>query len=205
MRRRALLSPVAVVLGVAGGVGVAVAGGPVTGAIAAGVAAYGVGVAASAARRPATARRGRVDPFTLGEPWRRHVQHALSARARFDRAVEGTAPGPLRERLVDIGRRVADGVEESWQVAQRGDQLDDAAGQVRGDEAKQRLRAAVEDTRQRLASLDERLQDAVDRALELSMSSSGVAELGSTVDDVVDELEALRAALEETGGTPSVG
>jgi hypothetical protein len=58
------------------------------------------------------------------------------------------------------------------------------------------------DTAEQLRLLDARLDEAVARAVELSLSgdSGKLTGLDSDVDDLVAEMEALRQALEETGG-----
>ncbi|HVM55002.1 MAG TPA: hypothetical protein VM262_17590 [Acidimicrobiales bacterium] len=72
----------------------------------------------------------------------------------------------------------------------------------------QRMIDAVSDARSQLRLLDARLDEAVTRAVELSLRSAGDADirgLGSDVDAVVQDMEALRAALEDVdrphGGT----
>jgi type IV secretory pathway TrbD component len=73
--------------------------------------------------------------------------------------------------------------------------------------AAQRMIDAVEDAHSQLRLLDARLDEAVTRAIELSLRSAGdadVAGLGSDVELLVSDMEALRAALEDvdaTGGT----
>lgn len=67
----------------------------------------------------------------------------------------------------------------------------------------QRLQQVTRDAAEQLRLLDARLDEAVARAVELSLSgnSGQLTGLGSDVDDVVGEMEALRQALDETGGT----
>jgi hypothetical protein len=68
-----------------------------------------------------------------------------------------------------------------------------------------RLEALVTDTQDRLRLLDARMSEAVARAIELSVRADGVEELGGLsqdIDDVVNEMEALRAALVETDASP---
>jgi hypothetical protein len=177
----------------------------------------------------------RIDPFTLGEPWRLYVRDALQAEARFRQVVDKVRPGPLRERLDGIGARIHAGVEECWRVARQADAVQRATGAVDvgakqrdlsrlereleagGSESTARvadsLRAqldtaarmevAVLDARDRLRVIDARLGEAVARASELSLRAPVDAELGMLghdVDDLVGELEALRAGLEELGG-----
>ncbi|MFN2608948.1 MAG: hypothetical protein ABR511_13840 [Acidimicrobiales bacterium] len=66
----------------------------------------------------------------------------------------------------------------------------------------ERLAAVTAGARDRLALVDARLDEAVARALELSLQAGDagdVASLGTAVDGVVGELESLRQALDETG------
>jgi hypothetical protein len=240
--RHALTTPLAAITGVAGAAMGALAGGAGESVAAAGAGAValgavgwaaGAGVAAFARRE----RRERIDPFTLGEPWRHFVRGALQAKARYDKTLAETRPGPLRDRLVDIGRRIDVGVHECWEVAQRGDALKDAiraidvpgvqrrmealsaapddptnaamldALQARLDSAA-RLRAVSEEAENRLRLLDARLGEAVARGVELSVhrgEGTEAAGLGADVDDLVLELTALRAALDETEGGPTAG
>ena len=73
----------------------------------------------------------------------------------------------------------------------------------------QRMIDAVQDARSQLRLLDARLDEAVTRAIELSLRSAtdaDVSGLGSDVESLVQDMEALRAALETvdqpgTGGT----
>jgi hypothetical protein len=76
------------------------------------------------------ARGERIDPFTLQDPWRRFVQQALQARRRLDLSLRQLPPGPLAERLRDIGGRIHAGVHESWLVAKRGQRLADARRRI---------------------------------------------------------------------------
>jgi len=65
-----------------------------------------------------------------------------------------------------------------------------------------RLESVARDARDRLALLDARLDEAVARAVELSLRAEDVAELGGLggdVEELVGEMESLRVALEEAG------
>lgn len=197
--------------------------------------AVGLGAAAWAARVVAGLPRKtsvRVDPGRLGQPWRHFVEEALDARARFDRAVGRTTPGPLHDRLAMIGERVGAGVEECWRIACQGDVLVEALRQVDVDDARRRLdglrvsgqglepgssRQRTEEALQaQLASarrleatarrahddlllLNARLDEAVARAIELSVQAGSVDDLnrlGTDVEQVVGDMEALRQGLE---------
>ncbi len=198
--------------------------------------AVGLGVAAWAARVAAGLPKQtsvRVEPGRLGQPWRRFVEEALDARARFERAVSRTTPGPLRDRLGTIGERVGEGVEECWRIACQGDVLVGALDQVDVADARRQLDALrvgvgrpepgssrqrteqalqaqidsarrLEETARRahddLLLLNARLDEAVARAIELSVHAGTADELnrlGTDVEEVVGDMESLRQGLEE--------
>lgn len=214
---RAVTSPLGIVLAAVGAaVGILTGGGPVLAAGLA-VAAWAGRVVAAVPREP---RPERIDPFTLGEPWRRPVQDALQAQARFSEAVAEARHGPLRERMAEIGGRIAHGVDEAWRVARQGQALVEARRRIdtvdarrdladidgRTDDASlrttealraqlasaQRLDATIEETRTRLRLTNARLDEAVARAAELSVAAHDVAQLAGLGDDV----EALVTDLE---------
>jgi hypothetical protein len=227
---RAITSPSAIVAtGAGAAIGlVAVGGGG-------GIVAAVVGAVVLFAGRVGLAipRGGRehIDPFRLGEPWRRLVQDAQSAKAQFAGAVRRARSGPLRDRLAGIDQQLDDGVSECWRVAQAGHALSDArkrvdvaaaqreldevqragyanettAGTVAAIEAQiasaRRMDTTIAETRDRLRLLNARLDEAVTRAIELSVSTASDAQLASVGDDVSSitlEMEALRQGLEAT-------
>jgi hypothetical protein len=229
---RAMMSPSGILLAGAGASVAILAGlGPVGALVLAGLAWAGrVGVAI-----PRDARGEKIDPFALAEPWRKFVQAALQAQARFDQAVRNSEAGPLRERLAEIGERIGDGVRESWRIARQGQLLADASGQIdvadvqrqlleveanRGESwaagsslertaqaleaqlaSAERLNRVVADAQDRLRLLDARLDEAVARAIELSVQAGdadALGGLGHDVDSLVEEMEALRQAMDET-------
>jgi len=175
-----------------------------------------------ATRTPRKVSTRGVDAFTLGEPWRRHVASAQSAQRRFQTLVSSIPEGPLRARMAEIGLSVNKGVLECWEIAKRGDALDDtirsldpAAVKARLERAKDgvarrslesqlksidRVRAARNDADDRLSVLQTRLGELVSQAAEVSVGVDHTAELGSAVDDVVVQLEALRLAVREVSG-----
>ncbi len=199
------------------------------------VAAMGVALAVRRNRRHRMPRvAAAMDPFTVGEPWRRHVAAAESARRRYAETVALVAAGPTRDRLTAIGVQLGRGVAECGQIARRGDQLDealrrlDAASIARrleratDDEVRRslqaqldsatRIRATRDSTDAKLRTLDARLGEMVAKAAELGASSDATSasgdELGGAVDDVVTELEALRLAIadvDRAGTAPVIG
>jgi hypothetical protein len=233
----ALTSPTAIILAGAGAAVGIVAGLPL-------LAAAGVGAAAWAARvafaLPRRKKVDRIDPFRLSEPWRLFVKGAQTSQTRFDRTVERMQPGPLQDRLRDVGARLDDGVHECWRIACQGNELQNAYEQLdvqsvqaelkqleaekqanRGDadhvasidraiaavrsqlSSAKRISDVATDASDRLRVIDAQLDEAVARAVELSVhadSVGDVAPLGADVDSLVGELESLRQGLEESGG-----
>lgn len=196
------------------------------------VVAAGIGAAAYAGRVlisvPKNKTSDRVDPFVLSEPWRGYVQSAQSAKLRFDRTVESTRSGPIKERLGELSKRLEDGIDESWRIASRGDDIDGAIAQLSTSQAQAELdllRSQANDSphvastiqsleaqissglrmqqvsstaRDRLRLLDARFDELVARAVEVSIGAADGDLLGNDVDDLVTELEGLRLAIEDT-------
>lgn len=227
---RAITAPSAILFAGGGAATAVIAGLPLVGAAAAGALAYAARVALAVPRRRV---QERIDPSRLSEPWRHFVREAMQASARYNRALQSMDAGPLRQRLGEIGDRIATGLQEAWNVAKKGDELQsaladlDVAGTRRELEDVERAAAQTPDAslertaeslraqlssiermagvataaRDRLRLLDARLDEAVTRAVELSLRAGDdhdVAGLGSDVDRLVDEMEALRSALDET-------
>jgi hypothetical protein len=198
-----------------------------------GLAALPIGVVAYAGwvlfRMPRATSTGHVaiDPRRLRDPWRQHVQEALEAEQRFDAAVASTASGPLHDRLAGMADRVAEAVSECWRIANHGQQLEVALGQLDpfhdlegklaragGNEAVatairsqmdsyRRIEQTAVSTRQRLQLLEARLDETVARAIEVGLRAGDPIEIGALDDDVeslVNEMEALRRGLDETAG-----
>jgi chromosome segregation ATPase len=161
----------------------------------------------------------RIDPFTLGDPWRRHVAAAIAAKKRYDAMLRGLDAGPLRVRLAEIGQQLDRAVRECWDIARHGDSLDDSIRSLDGPGLRARLEratddVAVESLRNQLASLDRirtsrndaearlhllqtRLGEIPSQAAEMRAGVDHTAELGTAVDDVVVQLQALTQAVAE--------
>lgn len=188
---RSLRSPAAFGLAGLAAVVAAVAGAPLAAIAAVGVAGYGVGAAAAAAVRTGVggARPERIDPFTLGEPWRLRVRDALGARERYAAAVEGVAPGPLRDRLAEIGDRVEAGVQECWRVANQANSLGKGLSSLRVGDVRRRLAAAEAEAGDGAAS---------DHHVAALRAQLGTAErLERTAAEADDGLRLLSARLDE--------
>jgi len=114
-----------IVLGAAVGVVAAVIGVPAWLAAVIGALVYAASIGLAMPSDPAP-RPAEVDPFTVSEPWRRSVQNAQRARRRFQDTVHNTKPGPLHDRLQAIATRLDAGLQQGWQVARRGHEIDAA-------------------------------------------------------------------------------
>jgi len=227
----ALVSPSAILsTGAGAALAILVGLGPV-GAVVGGAAFFG-GRMALALRGPAGTAKVRIDPFQLDDPWRRLTQDALAARAQFFDAVRSTPAGPLHDRLGELGQQISANVEECWKVARAGHQLSAARARIDATGAQRELDAlgpldgaaenvtataealtsqlatthrmdtTIGETRDRLRLLNARLDDAVSRSIELSVSSTTgteLTEVGHDVAAITGEMEALRQALEVTG------
>jgi hypothetical protein len=198
---------------------------PIAAIVGVGAAAWAARVAAAVPRNATDSQH--VDPFALQDPWRSFVRDAQQARRKFDEAVRSAHHGPMRERLTEIGGRLDDAVDECWRVARQGQALADARRQLDTQDAQrelaaldpssaaqrqtaealqaqiasaQRLETTITDARDRLRLLDARMDEAVARAVELSVEGgdADLTGLGSDVDVLVGDMEALRQGLEET-------
>jgi hypothetical protein len=225
---RAIMSPLGIVMFGVGAAGSILLGAPLAVAAGVGALAWGGRVVAAVPRNPGT---DRIEPFALSEPWRSYVVGAQASKTRFDGVVDDMDRGPLRERLAQLANRLDDGIDESWRIAKRGNDISDAlarldtvrtekelaqlrlsltdrppsaaaAKTIQSLEAQigsaRRLQATQDDARDRLRLLDARFDELVARAVEVSLGTADSDVLGNDVDGLVGELEALRAALEET-------
>ena len=174
-----------------------------------------------AGARPRTARPPRMDPFTLSEPWRQFVMEVRRADQRMAKTVMSVDPGPLQDRLASIAARLETGVVETWTIARRGDEIDEAitrldptrlrsrrtAALARGDEVEaldrqiatvERLRTRSAATADTLRSMVARFGDLAAQATEVAVGAGDTEVYSSQVDDLLIEIEGLRLAIEET-------
>lgn len=170
-----------------------------------------------------------IDPFALREPWRFYVRDAKRAERDVAEILDTVSAGPVLDRLRSMHDRLDVGVDEVWAIASRAQTLFDARRSIDVDELRRRLGAAEDDpntsaeqvtalrsqldsadrleerldtAQQRLKTLDARLGETVVRTRELATSVGdigGADGLAANVNDLVDELEALRLGLEEAG------
>jgi uncharacterized small protein (DUF1192 family) len=211
---RALLSPWALLAGL--GIGGALIGSGRTAlGLVAGAAAWGAGVflALRASRSDGQkaadrARSDRIDPFAVGEPWRRYVQSSQSARTRFASAIDAAPLGPLRDRLESIGERINEAAQEIWVIAKDGHTLNGALKAINVTEINKRVTAATSELQraapERLASLQSSLDSALARqqsAQRLSAQRTSLEDRLRELDGKLDELSARGVELSVSGST----
>jgi hypothetical protein len=131
----------------------------------------------------------------VNESWRiaRAGQSLSDARAHIDSA-------DVTRQLAELGLPPGTKPVEGSALAGTVEALEAQLGTA------QRMDAVIVDTRDRLRLLDARLDEAVTRAIELSVRAQRAEDLGSLsqdVDSLVGEMESLRQALDETD-TPSL-
>lgn len=186
------MSPSAILLAGAGtAIGIATGLGPL--ALLVGAAGWAARVAFAIPRRPAG---DPIDPYRVGEPWRRFVLDAQEAQRRFDGVVSRARSGPIRERLEAIGERIGDGVSEAWRIAQQGDSLDDALRSLHEAEIHAELVEVYEE--QRRLRRDDPAQASLARtraAIEAQLAS--VQRLRAVAEDAHNRLRLLNAQLDE--------
>jgi hypothetical protein len=183
-----------ILLGVGVAVGLAFTPIGVPAAIGVGVLAY---IGSVVAAMPKRAKPPRIDPFTLSEPWRQMVQGAQRAGRRVHETVSATPTGPLRERLDGIVGKLDRALVECWEIARRGDDIDEAITRLDQTALRSKLgtlRAKVEadpsdDLAAAVVSVEEQLASA-ERLKELSAQTAGRLRLTQTR---LDELVARAA------------
>lgn len=200
-------------------------------AVGLGALAYGIRLLA-AVPRAAGGRDTAIAPRSLDQPWRGAVERVQNSRRDFEEATRSVVEGPLKDRLDGVAARLDRAVQEAWRIAKAGNllsrgrkqidttriesELDYARSRPVGSSTAEtiaamesqlasaaRLDATIQDTYDRLVLLDARTDEAVARAVELSVSQvddQAIGELDSDVGQIVGDMEALRLAIEETHG-----
>jgi hypothetical protein len=169
-----------------------------------------------------------VDPRATSPRFAPAVAEALESRRRYRELLDGLRPGPVRDRLERTRERLDAGVLTVWDTAVRATDIERTLATLdpervaaeykrakrAGDEpdveealgqrfvSVQRLLNTLDDTDDRLRLLDARLGAAVAQAAEVALDVAGPSAadaLDAELAGVVDELGALRSALDELG------
>ena len=74
---------------------------------------------------PRQRTRPPLDPFTVGEPWRQFVHATQRSGTRLRETIGGVGAGPLHDKLATIGEKLDQALADTWEIARRGDEIDD--------------------------------------------------------------------------------
>lgn len=189
----AMTSPLGILAaGTGAGAGIIAGGGglgSVVGGFVGAAALWAFRVAAAVPRGP---ERERIDTDRVAEPWRHLTNDALAARNQFHATVKRTRTGPIHDRLVGLGRRIDESVEEIWTVAQAGHELVAARGRIDVQSAQRDLQRVR--SKQTAAELSPTTAATV-RSLEAQLAAA--ARMDATIAATNDRLELLNARLDE--------
>jgi hypothetical protein len=142
---------------------------------------------------PRNERGPNIDPFAVKEPWRSFVNDAVKARRRYDDAIEDMQPGPLKERLVEIGGRLDTGLVEVWNIAKRGQVIADARRHLNPDEARWEMaQIAPPGTAVAPGSTNEQTM------ASLQAQVAAAERMDKVIRDTIDRLRLLDARFDET-------
>ena len=137
-----------------------------------------------------------LDPFTVSEPWRPYVRRILAAHRSYHRSVGDLRPGPLHDRLHDLGRHVDAGVLAGWQLARRGQALTEARHGIDAARLRAQLEGLGDEATPAAGPLvHEDLRISTREALESQLQSA--ADLDSAVAAVLRHLQVVDARLGE--------
>lgn len=186
---RAITSPGTILLAGAGASAAILAGVPLAAAAVVGAAVWAGRVAMAVPRKP---RRVEANPALVQEPWRSLVRQAQRAESRFNQVLEGTDPGPLKDRLAEVDARVAVGVDECWRIAQRGNELSAAVADLNVDDLQRQLSAAEAE-----AARHPDRADLAGTASAVGQQLASAQRLAGVAQDAEDRLRRLSAQLNE--------
>lgn len=185
-----------ILLGIGAGVAVTFAGLPIGLGIAAGALVYAGSVTQA---MPKGARRPTIDPFVLSEPWRQLIKNAQGSGRKLRETVNGTSDGPLKKTLQDIADQLDHGFDEAWEVAKRGDEIDDAVRRLDptglrsklvmlqqrvGDNPSPEADAEIASVERQLESADRLKQQSADTAATLRLTQTQLDELVARASEV---------------------
>lgn len=183
-------------LGIGVGAVATVAGAPIALGIAVGAAAYAASVyrAMPPARRPV-----QIDPFVLGEPWRQLMQRAQGAGRKLRSTVGEVDDGPLKQTLAGIADQLEHGLAEAWEVARRGDEIDEAVRRLDPTALRSQLTslqergrttpsaetdAAIASVERQIASAERLQQQSAETAASLRLTQTQLDELVARASEV---------------------
>jgi len=192
-----------ILVGLGVGVAMAAAGLPVGVAIGVGVAVYAASVGAA---MPNGTEQANIDPFVLSEPWRQLMQQAQGSGRRLRSIVSDGDSGPLKTTMEGIADQLEHGLNEAWEVARRGDEIDDAIRRLDPTALRSKLatlqeRAAASPSPEADAAIDsvQRQLSTAERLKEQSAATAASLRLTQTqLDELVARASEVRIGAVDT-------
>ncbi len=186
-----------IALGVGVGAIAAIAGAPILLAVAAGLVVYAGSVAIA---MPRSTSGPTIDPFVLSEPWRQLMKGAQGSGRKLRATVDGVAAGPLRDTLQAIADQLQRGLGEAWEVARRGDAIDDEVRRLdptslrsKLETLRQRAQADPSDEADLAVGSIERQLESADRLKQQSEQTAASLRLSQTqLDELVARASEVR-------------
>lgn len=192
-----------IAVGIGVGVALAVAGLGLGVAIGAGVGVYAATVLAA---MPRGVRRPSIDPFVLSEPWRQLMQQAQASGRKLRTTVDGIDEGPLKQQLHTIAEQLDRGLDEAWQVAKRGDEIDDVVRhldptRLRSKLATLQTQAAASpsaDTAAAIVSVERQLATADRLKAQSAETADSLRRTQTRLDELVARASEVRVGMADT-------
>lgn len=204
---RATTSPSAILAAGAGAaVGIVAFANPV-GPVLLAAGAYAARVLAAVPRAPKTPG---TDIRGLVDPWRSVMTSVLDARHRYDKAIASVRPGPLRDRLVDVGNRMDAAVADAGRIARAGNTLTEGRRQIdlpsiRMDLDAARSRPATENTQKTIEAIDAQIASAERLDRTIAETHDRLRLLDARLDETVTRTVELAATQADTGDLGGLG
>jgi hypothetical protein len=192
-----------ILVGLGVGVALAAAGLPIGVAVGVGVAVYAASVGAA---MPNGTEPANIDPFVLSEPWRQLMQQAQGSGRRLRSIVSDADSGPLKTTMEGIADQLEHGLNEAWEVARRGDEIDDAVRRLDPTSLRSKLatlqeRAAASPSPDADAAIDsvQRQLSTAERLKEQSAATAASLRLTQTqLDELVARASEVRIGAVDT-------
>ncbi len=180
-----------------------VAGLPIGVALGAGAAIYAGSVAVA---MPKGAPVATIDPFVLSEPWRQLMQQAQGSGRKLRSTVSTADDGPIKQTMQAVADQLERGLAEAWEVAKRGDEIDDAVRRLdptalRSKLATLQTQAADDDSPEHAAAIAsvERQIETADRLKQQSAATAASLRLTQTqLDELVARASEVRIGTVDT-------
>ena len=228
----AMMSPSAILLGGLGASVAVIAGFGLIGAFVCAALGWSAKVLYSALSTPGmSASKTIYRASDLSGSWKVFFRDAQQARDRFDSVTDRAIEGPLKDRLLEIGEKLDDGLKRAWELAVHGQTLQTARKDIPVYDVQKdlnslpsadslnptmrRTRQALESQLESAGRLDKVMQqsydnlrlinahldEAVARGVELSVSASDPTDLASLDNDVSEVLDEMQALQEALKAT----